>query len=748
MPPPYGIDDIPPPIVEEPFVDDWPDGSALSADPRQALRDLFGFDGFRPLQEEAVRATLDKRDVLLVMPTGAGKSLCFQLPALMSQAGVTLVVSPLIALMHDQVDALARRSPAIGALCGCLSSLQGGDAQRDTLNRLRAGRLRLLYVAPERFRSGTFLEALRRAKVARFVVDEAHCISAWGHDFRPDYLSLLPVLDMVGRPPVLAATATATRGVQASIAANLGLRDPAVLVGGFNRPNLHWSVHRCASENARNEKLALALPKLAAAGGSGLIYVPTRKACEEIGESARSVLAPLSIRAGIYHAGMDAADRNAAQAGWLAGDLHVLAATSAFGMGIDKPDVRYVIHAGYPDSLESYYQEAGRAGRDGGRSRCVILTTPGDWRTRDWFLNNETLEAADVRKLYQLLQKSATAGEVVAGKAELTFSLGSSLVKLRLALAELDRAEMICRLAETADDVALTLGPKPWDEAVMTRIARDLGRQQKEKRRRLDEMVDYCRTTTCRRRAILSYFADRIEAIQTANCCDNCDRPAQAKPAASAVRLPAVPMPAAIARGDIHALLQALDALRPALGRTRLDKLLRGSGTETDALKRTPLYGAFKGAGNKQVVGFLEGLVKAGLMRQGGEDEYFVLTVTPAGRAAWQEHTAIPADVPAIFRPAPARAAVQIAAGNGPGGSPLSIDDPELFEALRQWRAKEASKKAMPPYCILSDKALKEISALCPMDVEDLMMVNGIGKKKLDQYGQAILNVIDKHLQH
>ena len=224
----------------------WPENSSENS-LEQSLQTYFGYGEFRPLQREAVEGTLAGRDVLVVMPTGAGKSLTFQLPAALSE-GVTVVVSPLIALMRDQVDALNNRPEFEKIGCAALTSLQSSGEQAALLRQIRAGGVKLIYVAPERFRSGAFMDALKAVKVARFVVDEAHCISEWGHDFRPDYLSLREVVESLGNPPLFAATATATTRVQESIVANLGMRDPLVLVGGFNRPNLHFSVHRCKSE--------------------------------------------------------------------------------------------------------------------------------------------------------------------------------------------------------------------------------------------------------------------------------------------------------------------------------------------------------------------------------------------------------------------------------------------------------------------------------------------------------------------
>jgi ATP-dependent DNA helicase RecQ len=291
--------------------------ATVSADLTHALQTVFGFDHFRAHQREAVETALSGRDVLVVMPTGAGKSLCFQLPAAISE-GVTLVISPLVALMRDQVMALRERTAIHQLGCAYLNSLQGTDEQRQVLDDLRDGHIKLLYVAPERFRSTGFREALSQVPLARFVVDEAHCISEWGHDFRPDYLGLRGIVESLGNPPLMAVTATATRRVQESIVANLGMRSPDVLVGGFNRPNLHLSVHRCKNEAERDARLERALPKLCANGGSGLIYVSTRKQCEQVAALAARALAPHGRRADGYHAGMDPGWRNELQAARLA----------------------------------------------------------------------------------------------------------------------------------------------------------------------------------------------------------------------------------------------------------------------------------------------------------------------------------------------------------------------------------------------------------------------------------------------
>ena len=698
----------------------------------RSLQTFFGYGEFRPQQEEAVSTALEGRDVLVVMPTGAGKSLCFQLPAALS-GGITLVVSPLIALMRDQVDALNRRPEFAQLGCGCLTSLQSLDEQNDLLRAMRAGRLKLVYVAPERFRSGAFMDALRSVKIARFVVDEAHCISEWGHDFRPDYLSLREVVESLGNPPLLAATATATKRVQTSIIANLGMRDPLVLVGGFNRPNLHFSVHRCKSENEREEKLTRALPKLSALGGSGLIYCATRKQCEQVFEAADAALAPLGQRAGMYHAGLDADLRNQMQREWLAGERQVLVATNAFGMGIDKPDVRFVVHCACPDSLESYYQEAGRAGRDGRRSRCVILYHFADRRTREWFIDNEALTVGAVEQAFGQVRGHADKENVARLPKTWGMALDWSDMKGRLALGELERADLVKRVAQTGDGVTLVLARRDFPPDARRSIADGLAKQRAERLRRLDEIVDYCKTTACRRRTVLDYFGDRQEPPPTSFCCDNCDAPKVEGQTAAPGRLPQVPMPVQIDPADIHSVLHGLDAMRPAVGKARLNKMLRGAGTLGDkdaGTPRQPLGGLLRGSSVAAVDKFLEALFAEGLMHQGDEDAYFVCTVTPKGRAAWSERLPVAAPLPRD--PSQWRSAE-------PGSDDGASDD--VLATLKLWRTSQASRESLPPYRVFSDKTLMEIARARPQSSGDLLEISGVGPSKLEKYGEDVLKI-------
>jgi ATP-dependent DNA helicase RecQ len=376
-----------------------------TGDVRTPLRTHFGHEAFRPGQEEIVAAVLGGRDVLAVMPTGSGKSLGYQLPAVMLP-GTTLVVSPLISLMKDQVDELNRRGIASGSLHSMLSA----DSRREVWSAARAGGLRLLYVAPERFASDQFLRLLAELDVARFVVDEAHCVSEWGHDFRPDYRRLRAAAALCRpsdgarrRPPIAAFTATATSEVRADIVALLGLEEPQVLVAGFDRPNIYLRVEPVDGDDDKNDRL----PGLVR-GRRALVYAATRKTAEAAAASLRES----DIQAAVYHAGLEDAERMRVQDAFAAGSLPVVCATNAFGMGIDRPDVDAVVHYAIPGSVEAYYQEIGRAGRDGRAATATLLWDPADVVTRRYLIDsprrdkpgqrNAPIEPAEVARRKEL----------------------------------------------------------------------------------------------------------------------------------------------------------------------------------------------------------------------------------------------------------------------------------------------------------------------------------------------------------
>jgi ATP-dependent DNA helicase RecQ len=357
-----------------------------------ALKNFFGFDDFREGQREVVESVLEGHDTVVVMPTGGGKSLCYQLPALM-KGGVTVVVSPLIALMKDQVDALhARGLPAT-----FINSSLDFEEQKERIAGVRAGRFKLLYVAPERFRSTHFVETLQRAEIALFAVDEAHCISQWGHDFRPDYLRLQSFREKIGRPQTIALTATATPYVRADIIEQLNLGDPRAFVSGFDRPNLSIGVVHTEREREKFARIRQLASEYA--DQSGIVYTSTRKSVEQITQKLKE--ARLSVVA--YHAGMTDDERVRAQEDFMSGRTQIIVATNAFGMGIDKPDIRFVVHFHLPGSIEAYYQEIGRAGRDRLPSVCLLLFNYADKRTQDYFIEGSYPPPELIAKVYEAL---------------------------------------------------------------------------------------------------------------------------------------------------------------------------------------------------------------------------------------------------------------------------------------------------------------------------------------------------------
>jgi ATP-dependent DNA helicase RecQ len=726
----------------------------------QSLLDVFGFPEFRALQEEAVSAAARGDDLLVVMPTGAGKSLCYQLPAAIAE-GITLVVSPLVALMRDQVVALQERTAFAELGAQFLNSSQTAEEQRGVLQLLRAGQLKLLYVAPERFRAPSFVDALKSIKLARFVVDEAHCISQWGHDFRPDYLTLKSAVESLGHPPLTAVTATATTRVQGSIIENLGMRNPQVFIGGFDRPNLHFSVVKCDRDRAA--KLSKALPKLAKRGGSGLIYVATRKQCEEVAALATKVLAPLKIRSAPYHAGMDVEARNAAQSGWLGGEIHLLIATNAFGMGVDKPDVRYVIHWAYPESPEAYYQEAGRAGRDGRKSRVVILYHFADKRLREFFIDNDAISsemisgalAAVCTRLQSAPPRDEYNGEgfnaesyngapnfadeniATIPKSWWKHALGWNEILARSVLGKLEHFDLIERISENPEASVVRVLHKQISRDLQKTIERHLENERGERHARLGEMIAFCKSSQCRRRTLLKYFGDEHEATPREYCCDVCDAPEKFQQAEKAI------MPAALGIGstpatatgdaDIHTILRNMDALRPRVGKAKLEKLLRGAKSK-DLEKFSadhPLLGVLRGSTRDQVVKFLNDLMDENLLAQAGEEEYFVCFVTEKGRRAWQQQECVSVSLPSSFT------ASQISEA-------LDDDEPgaELFEELRNWRRRRADEEHVPPYCVFGDKTLRAIAALRPLDEDALGQVSGVGAKKIEKYGDDVLAIV------
>jgi ATP-dependent DNA helicase RecQ len=416
-----------------------------------ALHEHFGFADFREGQREVITAILEGRDTVVVMPTGGGKSLCYQLPALM-KPGATIVVSPLIALMKDQVDALAARNlPAT-----FINSSITFEEQKARIQGVRRGLYKLVYVAPERFRSAHFVETLRSIDISLFAVDEAHCISQWGHDFRPDYLRLRASIEEIGRPQVAALTATATPYVRADIIEQLSLREPRAFVSGFDRPNLSINVVRTQKER---EKITHIKALAQRQGGSGIIYTSTRKAVEQV--AGRLQGAGLNVIG--YHAGMDEAARTKAQDDFMSGRAQMIVATNAFGMGIDKPDIRFVVHHHLPGSIEAYYQEIGRAGRDGLPATCVLLFNYADKRTQDYFIEGSYPPPETVARVYQALV-AINQKRIELSVSEIAARAGiRNEMAVQSALIILEKAGHIERGSSSENRAALRLLLKPQE---------------------------------------------------------------------------------------------------------------------------------------------------------------------------------------------------------------------------------------------------------------------------------------------
>jgi ATP-dependent DNA helicase RecQ len=429
-----------------------------------ALRERFGFEAFRGGQAEVVAAVLGGADVLCVMPTGAGKSLCYQLPASLLP-GLTLVVSPLIALMKDQVDGLARR----GVPAAEVNSSVPFDEQERRLARARDGSLRLLYVAPERFRSDRFRAGLAGVRVDRVAVDEAHCISRWGHDFRPDYRRIGAALEWLGRPPVLALTATATREVQDDVVAELRMREPRRFVAGIVRENLAFEVVR-AGTRAEKDRALLARVRRP---GASLVYCATRKEVERVSAS----LADAGRRPMRYHAGLSDDERTRAHEAFLGGGAPLLVATNAFGMGVDRPDVRRVVHVDIPRTIEAYVQESGRAGRDGEPAECTLLFHPADLNVQRFFIESAHPSREVVAEVCRVLSEAAgmrvevTAEEIAA---RLRVRAHASAVSASLAL--LDRARAVRRGRRGENLAHLRVLPPPGELFTADPLPPGLGR--------------------------------------------------------------------------------------------------------------------------------------------------------------------------------------------------------------------------------------------------------------------------------
>jgi ATP-dependent DNA helicase RecQ len=579
---------------------------ARAADVDGALSELFGFEGFRPGQREAVEAARAGRDVLVVMPTGSGKSLCYQLPALM-RTDLTLVVSPLVSLMQDQVEALHAVAPGRVAQ---VNAQQDSRTNRLAVEHAISGQVRLLYVAPERFASPGFLERIRHADVGLFVVDEAHCVSQWGHDFRPEYFRLADAARWLGAEAILASTATATPEVAADIVSRLGLREPVHVATGFDRPNLTFSVVECRNKEAVGQRIAAALSEPDAL--PAIVYAGTRSECDRLAERLGS---ELGVEVIAYHAGLPRDVRAEAQRRFMAGEAPVVVATNAFGMGVDKADVRTVCHESVPSSIEAYYQEAGRAGRDGLPARCLLFATGRDKGLHVFFIERSAV-AEDLLKATARAIVRAAEGTPPRYNLHLNELAGEGEEDaVRAVVGYMARAGVI-QPAPSAPDRVVGRVVGVWDRSTLAACKAATAEGTKVRWRQYRSVWAWVEGDGCRRRGILTHFGDRSEPAPVVACCDVCD-PGAAPAAPARVRqgtlAPATDLDAAI--------VDLVSRAAPPVGRNRCAEILRGRRSKAivqHSYDGLPNYGAYRDLRAEEVLAAIDALLESGRLRATG----------------------------------------------------------------------------------------------------------------------------------
>ncbi len=696
---------------------DLPQSSGLLS----LLHQTFGHGSFRVNQQAVCEAATAGRDVLLVMPTGAGKSLCYQLPAIARQfAGnrsAALVISPLIALMDDQAAKLSALGLRVARIHSGLSRDDSRQACRDYLS----GTLNFLFIAPERMRVPGFPEMLARRKPSLIAIDEAHCISAWGHDFRPDYRTLGEHLPALRPAPILALTATATPTVQADIVAQLRLQSPALFIHGFRRTNLAIEV----VELSKPRRHAFAVNLLKPAGARpAIVYAPSRKSADELAD----LLNESGASAAAYHAGLDPSTRDRVQTAFLSGKIDTVVATIAFGMGIDKADVRTVIHTALPASVEAFYQEIGRAGRDGLPSRTVLLHSFADRKMHDFFLERDYPAATELARVAALLTPDLQRPEDLARR-------------LRLDLDTIHRiADKLASQGAAAFDIegnVRSTGSANWRSGYDAQI--------NFRRAQIDRMAAFAETQQCRMTALIQHFGDTADGLRPCGHCDFCSPESTT---AQTFRAPTDDE-----QRQLRYLLRALEASGRSTGKLFTD------------LAPTP---AFRNSDRTHVDALLDGLARAGLLTL-STDTFTSRDDKDAGRTISYKKAALthegrspdPGDLPVTLRAdadtdpsSPRKRTSTRGAGASASGTrdkatrksdqadlaaTFTPAQTSLDEALRAWRRSEAATAGKPAFIVLSDRTLNAITLAAPQTIAQLTAIPGIGPDKADRYGAALV---------
>ena len=693
-------------MVERPPTPVW-DGGSLT----DLLHSAFGFESFRASQEAVCRTVVEGKDVLLVMPTGSGKSLCYQLPAI-ARAGTALVISPLIALMDDQAEKLRQHGFAVEQIHSGRNRAESRQASIDYLN----GKLQFLFIAPERLRVTGFPEMLAKRKPSLVAIDEAHCISQWGHDFRPDYRMLSQYLPMLRPAPVIALTATATPVVQRDIVEQLELAEPAQFIQGFRRENLAVEV----VEVPPSARAGLTLELLEdESRRPAIVYAPTRAQATELAAELRA-----HFPSGAYHAGLDAEHRQRVQQEFLEGRIQVMVATIAFGMGIDKPDVRTVIHTALPGSLEAYYQEIGRAGRDGLPSRTILMHSYADRRTHDYFFERDYPDVKVLDEIFRRLRAEPVPKEELQNRLRLGADLfDKALEKLWIhGGAVVDFAENVSR------------GQEGWRDLYIA--------QGEQKQQQLDLMQRFAESAECRMSSMVRHFGDLADSRNACGVCDFCApddcvgqrfRPARENE-----------------REVAGKIIEALRGGSRATGRLHAELCPDGTLTR-DAFEE--VLGALARAGFVRIVAAVfekdgrsvpyrkASLTASGDSLEPGDAPEFDMKLSVESLARKRKGKKAAAKKTAKRSKArKARAAVE----PPKPARPAAPHSTRLAEALRAWRLAEAKRRGLPAFRICTDATLRAIAERRPASTAELLAIPGIGIKAVESYGAAIFRLIGK----
>ena len=640
-------------------------------------------------------------DALLVMPTGSGKSLCYQLPGL-ARGGTTLVISPLIALMDDQV----RKLKQLGLSAECIHSGRDRESSRQACIDYMKGNLQFLFIAPERLRVPGFPELLAKRKPSLIAIDEAHCISQWGHDFRPDYRMLGQYLPSLRPAPALALTATATPLVQKDIAAQLGLKTMKHFIHGFRRENIGIEV----VEALRSQRPTLAKAILREAGNRpAIVYTPTRKLTEGLAGAWAG-----EFRVAGYHAGLDAQRRRRVQEEFMAGKLEVMVATTAFGMGIDKPDVRTVIHTAFPGSLEGYYQEIGRAGRDGKASRAVLMYSYADRHTHDFFFGRDYPPVTLLDRIFAALTSEPQSKEAVRKLAKMEEDIFDKVLeKLWIHKgAVVDYAENVC------------LGEEQWRASYTV--------QAEQKQDQLEEIIRFAESHHCRMTSLVHHFGDTSDSGASCGICDFC---APADCVAQRFRAPA--------KKERIACDRVLQKLRSLPSRST-GKLYADLFPESE-MSRDNFEEVLGAMARAELLSFTDAVFE----KQGKRIPYRTVSILPAGLNFDEARAAlfVMRDEVAAAA-APKRGKGRAAPASPPQGQAAKPEAPpperqvRLELALRAWRLTEAKRRNMPAFRIFGDRTLRQIASACPQSDPALLAVPGIGMGTVEKYGAQIYHLV------